>query len=92
MARELKKISVLRKRYTYHRLITTHCPVLPKIVKFESGCHKSQEMSLDQIFSTAQLNVLVPDSSIKFPPNTPVDKWLAAAQVSGVERRQAFYG
>ena len=50
------------------------------------------EMSFDQIFSTAQLNVLVPDSSIKFPPNTPVDKWLAAAQVSGVERRQAFYG
>ena len=58
------------------------------------GCHtgRSQEMSLDQIFSTAQLNVLVPDSSIKFPPNIPVDKWLAAAQVGGVERRQAFYG
>lgn len=49
-------------------------------------------MTLDQIFSSAQLNVLVPDSSIKFPPNVPVDKWLAAAQVGGVERRQAFYG
>ena len=50
------------------------------------------KMSLDQIFSTAVLNVLVPDTSLEFPPNTSVDKWLAAAQVTGVERRQAFYG
>jgi hypothetical protein len=44
-------------------------------------------MALDQIFSTAHLNVLVPDTSLEFPPNTSVDKWLAAAQVGGVERR-----
>lgn len=49
-------------------------------------------MSLDQIFSTAILNVLVPDTSLEFPPNASVDKWIAAAQVGGVERRQAFYG
>ncbi|KAF8909732.1 TRAPP trafficking subunit Trs65-domain-containing protein [Gymnopilus junonius] len=47
--------------------------------------------SLDQVFSTAILNLLIPDTSLPFPPETPVDVWLERAQKTAIERKQAFF-
>ncbi|KAJ3517079.1 hypothetical protein NLJ89_g739 [Agrocybe chaxingu] len=48
-------------------------------------------LSLDQIFSTTVLDVLVPDTSLDFPPRSPTDEWLAKIKSNATERRQAFF-
>ncbi|KAH9474413.1 hypothetical protein JR316_0012871 [Psilocybe cubensis] len=48
-------------------------------------------MSLDQVFSTSILNLLIPDTSLQFPPESSTDEWLANAQANAVERQQAFF-
>ena len=49
-------------------------------------------LSLDQIFSTTVLNLLIPDASLEFPPTISTDSWLEKARMNAVERRQAFFG
>jgi hypothetical protein len=49
-------------------------------------------VSLDQIFSTALLKLVVPDTTLDFPPTVPTDEWLEAARSVSVERKQAFFG
>ncbi|PPQ79760.1 hypothetical protein CVT26_012313, partial [Gymnopilus dilepis] len=46
---------------------------------------------LDHLFSTTLLSLLVPDTSLPFPPATSIDAWLAQAGREGVERRDAFF-
>ncbi|KAF8177678.1 TRAPP trafficking subunit Trs65-domain-containing protein [Pholiota molesta] len=48
-------------------------------------------VSLDQIFSTALLKLVVPDTTLDFPPTVPTDEWLEAARSVSVERKQAFF-
>ncbi|KAF9477650.1 hypothetical protein BDN70DRAFT_837474 [Pholiota conissans] len=48
-------------------------------------------VSLDQIFSTALLKLVVPDTTLEFPPTTSTDKWLDRARSLSVERKQAFF-
>ncbi|PPQ70667.1 hypothetical protein CVT25_010769 [Psilocybe cyanescens] len=48
-------------------------------------------LSLDQVFSTTILNLLIPDTSLQFPPESSTDAWLSQAQTNAVERRQAFF-
>ena len=49
-------------------------------------------MSLEQLFSTSELNLLVPDTTLEFPSETTADEWLSRAKVSKLERKQAFFG
>jgi hypothetical protein len=49
-------------------------------------------MSLEQIFSTSELNVVVPDTSLEFPPESSADEWLGRVKIGKVERKQAFFG
>ena len=49
-------------------------------------------LSLDQVFSTSVLNLLIPDTSLQFPPETSADTWLEKAHTNSIERRQAFFG
>ncbi|TEB32777.1 hypothetical protein FA13DRAFT_1790473 [Coprinellus micaceus] len=48
-------------------------------------------MSLEQIFSTSELNVVVPDTSLEFPPESSADEWLGRVKIGKVERKQAFF-
>lgn len=49
-------------------------------------------MSLDQIFSTTLLKVVVPDTTLEFPPTVSADEWLDRARSIYIERKQAFFG
>ncbi|KAF9554996.1 hypothetical protein CPC08DRAFT_821343 [Agrocybe pediades] len=48
-------------------------------------------LSLDQLFSNCVLNLLIPDTSLQFPPDSPSDSWLEKAQANSIERKQAFF-
>ncbi|GLB39687.1 putative TRAPP trafficking subunit Trs65 [Lyophyllum shimeji] len=48
-------------------------------------------MSFDQLFATSVLNVVVPDTSVEYPPQRPADEWLGKLEESAVERKQAFF-
>lgn len=49
-------------------------------------------MSFEHLFATSSLNVVVPDTSVEYPPTTDADDWLKRLQSSHVERKQAFFG
>ncbi|KAG5644479.1 hypothetical protein DXG03_008306 [Asterophora parasitica] len=48
-------------------------------------------MSFEQLFASSVLNVVVPDTSIEYPPQEPADLWLERLRGSSVERNQAFF-
>lgn len=47
--------------------------------------------SFEDLFGSCTLEVIAPDTSIKFPEPGAADHWLAALKSSGIERRQAFF-
>lgn len=49
-------------------------------------------MSLEHLFSTSELTLVVPDTSLEFPPSTTADEWLGRVKIGKVERKQAFFG
>jgi hypothetical protein len=49
-------------------------------------------MSFEQLFGSSELNVVVADTSIEYPPQSTSDDWLLRLQSSSVERKQAFFG
>lgn len=49
-------------------------------------------MTLDQVFSNTLLKVVVPDTTLDFPPKISTDDWLEKARSISVERKQAFFG
>ena len=49
-------------------------------------------MSLEQLFSTSELNVIVPDTTLEFPSETTADEWISRAKFSKIEKKQAFFG
>lgn len=49
-------------------------------------------MSFEQLFASSVLNVVVPDTSVEYPPEGPADEWLKRLAASSVERKQAFFG
>ncbi|KAF8064977.1 TRAPP trafficking subunit Trs65-domain-containing protein [Lyophyllum atratum] len=48
-------------------------------------------MSFEHLFASSVLNVVVPDTSVEYPPQGSADEWLARLNSSSVERRQAFF-
>ncbi|KAF5313342.1 hypothetical protein D9611_008665 [Ephemerocybe angulata] len=48
-------------------------------------------MSLEQLFSSSELNLIVPDTSLEFPPETSTDEWLGRVKIGKIERKQAFF-
>ncbi|TFK25456.1 hypothetical protein FA15DRAFT_687034 [Coprinopsis marcescibilis] len=44
-----------------------------------------------QVFSSADLSVVIPDTSLEFPPQSSVDEWLGRVKIGKVERKQAFF-
>jgi hypothetical protein len=48
--------------------------------------------ALEQLFSSAELDVVVPDTSLEYPPATPADDWLSRLKSENLERTQAFFG
>ncbi|KAG6907317.1 hypothetical protein DXG01_009436 [Tephrocybe rancida] len=49
-------------------------------------------MSFEHLFASSVLNVVVPDTSVDYPPVGPPDKWLGKLRSGSIERRQAFFG
>jgi hypothetical protein len=47
--------------------------------------------SFEDLFASCTLEVIAPDTSIKFPEPGAADDWLATLKSSGIERRQAFF-
>jgi hypothetical protein len=48
--------------------------------------------SFEDLFASCTLEVIAPDTSIKFPEPGAADDWLVTLKSSGIERRQAFFG
>lgn len=48
--------------------------------------------SFEDLFGSCTLEVIAPDTSIKFPEPGAADDWLVALKTSGIERKQAFFG
>jgi hypothetical protein len=48
--------------------------------------------TLDQIFSSTVLNVLVPDTTLGFPSTSSAEEWLEKSKAVALERKQAFFG
>ncbi|KAK7061966.1 TRAPP trafficking subunit Trs65-domain-containing protein [Favolaschia claudopus] len=46
---------------------------------------------LEQLFASAELDVVVPDTSLEYPPATPADDWLSRLKSETLERTQAFF-
>lgn len=46
----------------------------------------------EELFESATLEVVVPDTSIEFPTQADADNWLTRVQSGEVERKQAFFG
>lgn len=46
----------------------------------------------EELFESAILEVVVPDTSIEFPTQSDADEWLGRVQSEEVERKQAFFG
>ncbi|KAJ7241923.1 TRAPP trafficking subunit Trs65-domain-containing protein [Mycena haematopus] len=47
--------------------------------------------ALEQLFASAELDVVIPDTSIEYPPATPADDWLSRLKSETLERTQAFF-
>ena len=47
--------------------------------------------TLDQVFSTTLLKLVVPDTTLDFPPTIATDDWLEKARSITVERKHAFF-
>ncbi|KAF7355571.1 hypothetical protein MSAN_01474300 [Mycena sanguinolenta] len=47
--------------------------------------------ALEQLFGSAELDLVIPDTSIEYPPATPADDWLARLKSENLERSQAFF-
>ncbi|RDB17387.1 hypothetical protein Hypma_001684 [Hypsizygus marmoreus] len=48
-------------------------------------------MSFERLFASSSLNVVVPDTSVEYPPRGSPDEWLERLTDSSVERKQAFF-
>lgn len=58
-----------------------------------SNYHLQRAMSvLESLFGSSVLELVVPDTSLEFPPKTPTDEWLAILKTGALERKQAFFG
>lgn len=49
-------------------------------------------MSFEHLFASSVLNIVVPDTSIEYPPQCAPDEWLGRLNASSIERKQAFFG
>ena len=49
-------------------------------------------MSLEQIFASTTLDVVVPNTSVDFPSEESVDDWLIRLRAGSVDRKQTFFG
>ncbi|KAJ7167476.1 TRAPP trafficking subunit Trs65-domain-containing protein [Mycena filopes] len=47
--------------------------------------------AFEQLFASAELDVVVPDTSLEYPPATSADDWLARLKSDNLERSQAFF-
>ncbi|KAJ6628896.1 TRAPP trafficking subunit Trs65-domain-containing protein [Mycena sp. CBHHK59/15] len=47
--------------------------------------------TLGQLFASATLDVVVPDTSLEYPPATSTDDWLSRLNIGTLERTQAFF-
>ncbi|KAJ7653475.1 TRAPP trafficking subunit Trs65-domain-containing protein [Mycena rosella] len=47
--------------------------------------------ALEQFFASAALDVVVPDTSLEYPPATSADDWLSRLKSGTLERTQAFF-
>ncbi|KAJ6515581.1 TRAPP trafficking subunit Trs65-domain-containing protein [Mycena sanguinolenta] len=47
--------------------------------------------ALEQLFGSAELDLVIPDTSIEYPPATPADDWLSRLKSETLERSQAFF-
>ncbi|KAK0236173.1 TRAPP trafficking subunit Trs65-domain-containing protein [Armillaria nabsnona] len=47
--------------------------------------------SFEQLFGSAVLNVVVPDTSVEYPPSTSPDDWLSRLKSPSSERKLAFF-
>ncbi|KAJ6490309.1 TRAPP trafficking subunit Trs65-domain-containing protein [Mycena vitilis] len=47
--------------------------------------------ALEQLFNSAELDVVVPDTSLEYPPATVADDWLSRLKSENLERTQAFF-
>jgi hypothetical protein len=47
---------------------------------------------LEQLFGSSVLDVVIPDTSVEYPPRTNTDEWLGRLKAGTAERRQAFFG
>ncbi|KAG6833284.1 hypothetical protein H0H87_009459 [Tephrocybe sp. NHM501043] len=48
-------------------------------------------MSFEQLFASSVLTLVVPDTSVEYPPQGPADEWLGKLNLAFVERKQAFF-
>jgi len=46
----------------------------------------------EELFNSAILDVVVPDTSVQFPDQSVVDEWLSRVSSQQVDRKQAFFG
>lgn len=49
-------------------------------------------MSLEHLFASSKLAVVIPDTSVVYPPTQPIDEWLQILSSNTPERKQAFFG
>ena len=47
---------------------------------------------LEELFNSSVLDVVVPDTSVEYPPNADADDWLMRLKSPTTERKQAFFG
>ncbi|KAJ6538550.1 TRAPP trafficking subunit Trs65-domain-containing protein [Mycena vulgaris] len=47
--------------------------------------------AFEQLFASAALDVVVPDTSLEYPPATSADDWLSRLKSGALERSQAFF-
>ncbi|KAJ7490314.1 TRAPP trafficking subunit Trs65-domain-containing protein [Mycena galericulata] len=47
--------------------------------------------ALEKLFTTAELDVVVPDTSLEYPPTSSADEWLSLLKAGTLERTQAFF-
>jgi hypothetical protein len=47
---------------------------------------------LEELFNSSVLDVVVPDTSVEYPPSADADDWLMRLKSPTAERKQAFFG
>jgi len=70
-----------------HRGVVVVVVVYPCMEMSQNFC-----MLFGHLFVSSVLNVVVPDTSIEYPPQSTPDAWLTWLQLTSVERKQAFFG